>query len=173
MIVDTYVTLDAGDKQLVGIRLRVLHEVRRRLLGGNGNEGNTLVSRLEPDDLGTLDGTLLGLLAGYPLALAALSLLLLLGSGRRGTQKTKCAGEQLTGHTLDDGDDVAGELRLNLVSDPASLVSQSLERRRKDDSLLVLEEQHQVVIEHFVDELLVLFAPLHLAVQCETSLFGE
>ena len=39
--------------------------------------------------------------------------------------------------------------------------------------LLVLEEQHQVVIEDFVDELLVLLAPLHLAVQCETSLFGE
>ena len=73
----TYVALNAGDEQLVGVRLRVLNEVRRRLLSGNSNEGNTLVGGLEPHDLETLDGPT-RLIALIALPLAALSLLLFL-----------------------------------------------------------------------------------------------
>lgn len=78
MTVDsTYVTLDASDEQLVGVRLRVLHEVRGRLLGGNSDEGNTLVGRLEPDNLGTLNRTA-GLITFVALPLTTLGLLFLL-----------------------------------------------------------------------------------------------
>ena len=75
--VDTYMTLDAGDEQLVSVCLRVLHEVWGRLLGVNSNEGNTLVSGLEPNDLGTFNGTT-RLVALVTLSLATLRFLLLL-----------------------------------------------------------------------------------------------
>ena len=73
----TYVTFDTSDEKLVCIRLRVLNEVRGRLLSRNSNEGNTLVGGLEPHDLGTLDGPT-RLIALIALPLAALSLLLFL-----------------------------------------------------------------------------------------------
>ena len=117
---DTHMTLDTGNKQLVGISLRVLDEVRGRLLGGNSNEGNTLVSGLEPDDLGTLDGTT-RLVTPVALSLATLSLLLFLGSCRRRTEQTQRSGEQLSGHALDDRHDVTSKLRLDLIGYPGEV----------------------------------------------------
>ena len=70
-------TLDTGDEQFIGISLRVLNEVRRRLLGGNSNEGDTLVGRLEPNNFGTFNRTT-RLVALVALSLATFSLLLLL-----------------------------------------------------------------------------------------------
>ena len=77
----TYVALDTGDEQFVGIGLRVLNEVWGSLLRGDGNERHTLVSRLEPDDLGAFDRAT-GLIALVTLPLATLCLLLFL-RGRR------------------------------------------------------------------------------------------
>ena len=117
-IVDgTYMTFNAGDEQLVGVRLRILNEVLGRLLSGNGNEGNTLVGRLEPDDLGAFDRAT-GLIALVTLPLATLCLLLFLRGRRRRTEPAQRSREQLTGHTLDDRHNVACKLRLHLVSDP-------------------------------------------------------
>ena len=119
--VDTYVTLDTGDEQLVCVCLRVLHEVWGRLLGGNSNEGNTFVSRLEPDDLGALDGAT-GLITLVTLPLATLSLLLLLGGSDVGggglfglfdTLVEAALGEDLrAGEATDAGDEflAAGHL---------------------------------------------------------------
>ena len=112
-------TLDAGDEQLVGICLRVMHEVRGRLLSGDSNEGNTLVSRLEPDNLGAFNRAT-RLVTAITFTLTALSLLLLLGRCGRWTQQAQGTGEELSGHTLDNGDDVTGELRLHFVRDPVS-----------------------------------------------------
>ena len=44
-------TLDASNKDLVRVVLMLLHKITRSLLGGNSNQGNTLVGRLEPDNL--------------------------------------------------------------------------------------------------------------------------
>ena len=79
---ETYMTLDAGNKELVCIRIGVLHEVRRGLLSRDGDQGYTLVGGLEPDDLGPFDGTA-GLVALVALPLTTLRLLFFLG-GRRG-----------------------------------------------------------------------------------------
>ena len=122
-IVDgTYMTFNAGDEQLVGVRLRILNEVLGRLLSGNGNEGNTLVGRLEPDDLGAFDRAT-GLIALVTLAFATLSLLLLLRRSGRGAKETQRAREQLSRHTLYNGDDMAGKLGLDFVGDSARTVS--------------------------------------------------
>ena len=111
-------TLDAGDEELVRIGFRVLHKVRWRLFSGDGNEGNTLVGGLEPDDLGTLDRTTrLVTLVSFPLA--TLGFLLLLSRRRGRAEQTKRAGKQLTRHTLHDGDDMASILRLYIVCHPA------------------------------------------------------
>ena len=121
MIVDcTYMTLDAGNKQLVGICLRVLNEVGRSLLCGNSDEGNTLVSGFEPDDLGALDGTT-RLIALVALPLTTLSLLLLLRGSRRRPEEPKGAGEQLSRHALDHRDDMTSELRLDLIGYPGEV----------------------------------------------------
>ena len=114
----TYVALDAGDEELVGIRLGVLHEVRRGLLGRDSDERHALVGRLEPDDLGALDGAA-GLVALVALALAALGLLLLLGCRRGRAEEAQGAGEELAGHALDNSHNVARELGLDLIGDPA------------------------------------------------------
>ena len=83
--------LDAGNKQLVGICLRVLHEVRWGLFGGDGNEWYTFVRGLEPDNLGALYRTT-GLVPTITLAFAAFGLLLLFGGGRRWAEKTQGTG---------------------------------------------------------------------------------
>lgn len=74
-------TLDAGNKELVSICIRVLHEVRRSLLGRDGDQGYTLVGGLEPDDLGALDRAA-RFIATVTLTLATLCFLLFLGGGR-------------------------------------------------------------------------------------------
>lgn len=111
-------TLDAGNKQFVRVSLGVLDKVRRCLLCRNSNERNTLVSRLEPDDLWPFDRTTLLLFTTVTFTLATLSFLLLLGSSRRRTQKSESTREQLPRHALDDGDDMSSELRLDLVGNP-------------------------------------------------------
>lgn len=111
-------TLNAGNEETIAVSFGVLDEVGGSLLGGDSNEGNTLVGGLEPNNLGTLDNFRAILLASVTLALSALSFLLLLGSGRGGTKKTECAGEELTRHAFDNGDDVTGILRLDFVGDP-------------------------------------------------------
>ena len=110
-------SLDTSHEELVGICLGVLDKVRRSLLSRNSDERNTLVSRLEPDDLGTFNGTP-GFITTVALTFTTFSFLLFLGSSRRGTEETQGTGEQLSGHTLDNSNDVASKLRLNLVSDP-------------------------------------------------------
>jgi hypothetical protein len=113
----TYVALDAGHEELVSIRLRVLDEVRRCLLSRNGNKRYTLIGRLEPNNLRTVDRTT-RLVTLVTLPLAALSLLLLLGGSRRRAEKAERAREELPGHPLDDGNNVPGELWFDVVGDP-------------------------------------------------------
>ena len=113
-------TLDAGNEQPVSISLRVLDKVRRSLLSWDGNKRDTLISRLEPNDLGSLDGAT-GFVSTVTLALATLSFLLLFGRSRRGTQQTQSTREELAGHTLNNSDDVAGELRLDFIGDPVGI----------------------------------------------------
>lgn len=90
-IQSTYVTLDTSNEQSISITLRVLDEIGRRLFSWDGDERDTLVGGLEPDDLGAFDdlGTLF--LAMIAFTLAALSLLLFLRGSRRGPEKTKSA----------------------------------------------------------------------------------
>ena len=45
-------SLDAGNKDSVGIVLVLLNKVPGSLLGGDGNQRHTLVSWLEPNNLG-------------------------------------------------------------------------------------------------------------------------
>lgn len=113
-------TFDTCNEQLVGISLGILHEIRGRLFSRDSNEGNTLVSGLEPDDLGPFDGTAAGILALVPFTFAALCLLLLLGRCRRWSQQAQSSGEKLTRHALHNGDNMACELRLDFVGDPES-----------------------------------------------------
>ena len=112
--------LDACHKELVGVGLGVLDEVGGCLLCRDSDERNTLVSWLEPDNLGTLNGTLLLLFTTVALTLSAFSLLLLLGSSRRRTQETEGSGEELARHTLNNSDDVPCELGLDFIGDPDS-----------------------------------------------------
>ena len=117
-------TLDASDEQLVRVSFGILDKVGRSLLGGDGNEGHTLVGGLEPDDLGALNRTT-RFIALVTLALTTLGLLFLLGRRRRGAKETQSTREQLTGHTLDDGDDMASKLWLDVISDPTEMGEQT------------------------------------------------
>ena len=91
--VDTYVTLDTGDEQFVGIGLRVLNEVWGSLLRGDGNERHTLVGRLEPDNLRSFDWPTPQFLSAVAFTFPALSLLLFFRGSRGWTQETKRARE--------------------------------------------------------------------------------
>lgn len=114
-------TFDTSDEELVGIRLRVLNEVWWGLLSRDSDEWDTLVGRLEPDNLGTLDRTS-GFITAIALSLPAFSLLLLLGGRRRRAQQPKGAREELPWHAFDNSDDMAGELGLDFVGHPNNKV---------------------------------------------------
>ena len=113
-------TLDAGNEQPVSISLRVLDKVRRSLLSRDGNKRDTLISRLEPSDRGSL-AVAARFVSTVTLALATLSFLLLFGRSRRGAQQTQSTREELARHTLNTSDDVAGELRLDFIGDPVMI----------------------------------------------------
>lgn len=76
---------DTSYEKLVDIGVRVLDEVGWSLLRGNSNERHTLISRFEPNDLGTFERSTPGFVTTIAFTLAAFSLLLLLGSCRRWT----------------------------------------------------------------------------------------
>jgi hypothetical protein len=111
-----YVTLDACNKELVNISLRVLDEIWRSLLRGDGNEGHTFVGGLEPNDLWTLNSTA-RFISTIAFALATFGLLLFLCSSRGRTEKSESARKQLTGHSLDNCHNMASELGLNFIGD--------------------------------------------------------
>lgn len=110
-------TLDAGNKQPIGVSLRVLNKVWRSLFSRDGDKRNAFISRLEPNNLGSLDGAA-RLVSTVTLALATFSFLFLFGRSRRGTQQTQGTREELTRHTLNNSDDVPSELRLDFIRDP-------------------------------------------------------
>lgn len=111
-------TLDTGDEQLVRICFRVLNEVRRCLFSWDSNEWHTLVGGLKPDDLRAFNGSTSGFITTVTFTFPALSLLLLLSRGRRGSQKAESAREELTRHTLDHGNDMPSKLRLHIIGNP-------------------------------------------------------
>lgn len=88
----TYVALNACNEQFVGVSVRILNEVWWGLLGGDGNEGHTLVRWLEPDDLGAFNRAT-RFITTVTLAFAPLRLLLLFGSSGRRTKQTQGARE--------------------------------------------------------------------------------
>ena len=77
-----WVTLNARNKELVCICLKVLDKVRRRLLSWNGDEWDTLISQLEPDSLGALHGAPLLLFATVTLTLSTIGFLFLFDGSR-------------------------------------------------------------------------------------------
>lgn len=81
-------SLNACDKDAVGVVLVLLDEVTWGLLGGNGDQRHTLVCWLEPDNLRLVLGLWLGA-TGVALASLSLSFLLLLGGLAAGTQESK------------------------------------------------------------------------------------
>lgn len=107
--------LDASHKDAVRVVLVLLDEVPRGLLGRDGDEGNALVSRLEPDNLGFL--LVPAVLVPTAIPGSALGLLLLLGGLAAGTQQAEGAREHLASNTLDDGHNVTSVERLGLVAD--------------------------------------------------------
>jgi hypothetical protein len=74
------VALDAGNKQLVCILVCIFNEVNWCLLSRNGNKRDALVRRLEPNDLGALDGSTTRFITAVTFSLTTLGFLLLLGS---------------------------------------------------------------------------------------------
>jgi hypothetical protein len=83
-------TFDASDKNLVRIILMALDKVTGSLLSGDGNQRNTFVGRLEPNNLRAV--LTIRLRAGMrPFTGSALGLLLLLGGLATGTKQTKRA----------------------------------------------------------------------------------
>ena len=107
-------TLDASNEKFVGVRFRVLNEVDRCLFRGDGDEGDTFIGWLEPDDLGALDRSP-GLITTITLTFATFGLLFLLGSSRGWAEQAEGTREQLSGHTFDNCDDVTSELGLDFV----------------------------------------------------------
>jgi len=91
-------------------------KISRRLFGWNGNQRNSLVGWLEPNNFWLI---LLPFMLAAVTAISRLpfSLLLLLGSLATRTEKTKRAREHLPSHTLNYGDDVASVEGLRLVAD--------------------------------------------------------
>ena len=81
-------SLDAGDKDSIGIVLMVLHEVAWCLLGGYRDQWHTLVRWLEPYNLGFLWLTLLIVTSSVTVSLLPLRFLLLLGCLATGPQET-------------------------------------------------------------------------------------
>jgi hypothetical protein len=75
-------TLDAGDEQLVDIGFRVLNEIRGCLFGRNGDERDTLVRGLEPNDLGAFNWATTGFFSTITFTFTAFCLLLFLGRSR-------------------------------------------------------------------------------------------
>ena len=114
--------LDTCYEQLVYIHIRVLYEVGWCLFCRYGDERNTLISRLEPDNFRSINRAS-RFITTVTLSLTTLCLLLLLGSGRRRAQETQSTREQLAWHALDHSNDVAGELRFDLISNPVKMLS--------------------------------------------------
>jgi len=108
------VAFDASNEKLVGVRIRVLNEISRCLFRGDGDERDTLISWLEPDDLGTLDRSP-GLITAVTFTFATFGLLFLLGCGRGRAEQAEGAREQLPRHALNNRDDVTSELGLDFV----------------------------------------------------------
>jgi len=77
--VRTYMTFDAGHEEFINISLRVLDEVRRGLFGRNGNQRNSLVRRLEPDNFGTFHRSSSRFVTTITFTFTPLGLLLLFG----------------------------------------------------------------------------------------------
>jgi hypothetical protein len=109
--------LYAGHKNSIRIILVLLNKVARRLLGGDSDEGDTLVRRLEPHNLGLLLLTGLRVASVATLTGSPLSLLLLLGSLAAGSEKTQGAREHLTSNTFNDSHNVTSIQRLLLIVD--------------------------------------------------------
>lgn len=82
---ETYVSLNACNKELIGIRLRVWHEIEGGLFCGNRNERYALVGRLEPDNLRALNRAT-RFVTAISFSFTTLSLLLLLRGSRGRTQ---------------------------------------------------------------------------------------
>jgi hypothetical protein len=114
------VTLDTGNKQPVGIGLRILNEVCGSLFGGDSDQGHSLIRWLEPDDFGTFDRSTSRFVSTIALSLSTLSLLLFLGSCGGWAKEAKRSGEKLSRHALNNSNNVPGELRFDFVSDPGS-----------------------------------------------------
>jgi hypothetical protein len=108
------VTLDASNEKLVSVCLRVLDKVCGCLFCGDGNERDTLISWLEPDDLGAFDRSP-RLITAVTFALTTFSLLFLLGSSRGWTKQTEGTREELPGHALNNCNDVASKLGLDFI----------------------------------------------------------
>jgi hypothetical protein len=108
--------LDASNEKAVSVSLRILNKVRRSLLSRDGDKGHALISGLEPDDLRPLSGyALRTLISTITLPFPPLGFLLLLGGSGRRAEQAQGTREELAWHTFDDGDDVAGELRLDFI----------------------------------------------------------
>ena len=75
-------TLDASDEQLVDVGFRVLDEIRGCLFGRNGNKRDTLVRRLEPNDLRAFDWATTRFFSTIAFTFTAFCLLLFLGRSR-------------------------------------------------------------------------------------------
>jgi hypothetical protein len=80
-------TLDAGHENTVSVVLVLLNEVTWSLFCRNGNEGNALVGRLEPDNLGLLLITGLVMAGVATVTSSPFRFLLLLGSLAAGSKE--------------------------------------------------------------------------------------
>jgi hypothetical protein len=119
----TYMTFDTRNKELVSVGFGVLNKVGRCLFSRDGNKRNTLVGRLEPNNLGSFNGSTARLLSAITFPFTPFSFLLLLGSGRGGAKQAQGTGKELTRHTFNNGHYVSRKLRLDFVSDPREIVS--------------------------------------------------
>ena len=108
-------TLNAGNEQFVNVCFRILNEVWRSLFCRDSDEGYTLICRLEPNNLGSLNRTA-RFVASITFTFAAFSLLFFLCRCRRRPKESKSTGKQLAWHPFDDGHNMTSELRLNFVS---------------------------------------------------------
>jgi hypothetical protein len=86
------VTLDASDEEFIGISIRILHKVWRRLFGRNSDEGYSLVGGLEPYYLRSFD-LAARFVTTIALAFTAFGFLFFFGGGRGRSKEAKCTRE--------------------------------------------------------------------------------